>query len=278
MEQAQDRLDVLKKMEDLEKEGKFDVDVEEDPPTYPLMPDQIDYLNKKLSSKIKTFFANKLGSKFYENMIKNKQLIIKEVKGLENLKILKGGTIFTCNHFNMCDNYAIYKALKPYLKKKMLWKVIREGNYTNSPKPFSFFFQNCNTLPLSSNTQTMRKLIIAIKRLLQKGENILIYPEQAMWWNYKKPRPFKPGAFSFAVSSNVPVVPMFITMTDSDHLEENGFYTQEYTIHILKPIYPQENLTKQENIEYIKNENYNAWVKVYEEFYGKKLEFLTEKQ
>ena len=249
MEKALDRLEVLKKIEELEKQGIFDVDIENDPPTIELLPDQIDYLNKKLKSKIKTFFANKLGSKFYENLIKNKGLIIKEVKGLENLNGLDSGVIFTCNHISITDNYAIYKSLQPFLKKKMLWKVIKEGNYTNSPKPFSFFFQNCNTLPLSSNNQTMRKFIVAVKELLKRKENILIYPEQAMWWNYKKPRPFKPGAFNFAVSSNAPVVPMFITMTDSDILGPDGFYVQEYTIHILKPIYPQENLS----IKSIKN-------------------------
>ncbi len=274
MEKAQDRLDVLKKIEELEKQGIFDIDVEEDPPSYELLPEQVDYLNKKLSSKIKTFFANKFGSKFFENMIKNNQLIIKEVKGLENLNSLKGGVIFTCNHFNIYDNYAVFKALKPYLKRKMLWKVIREGNYTNSPKPFDFVFQNCNTLPLSSNSQTMRKFIVAFKELLNRKENILIYPEQAMWWNYKKPRPLKSGAFNFAASCRAPIVPIFITMTDSEHLELTGFNVQELTINILSPIYPREDLSKQENIEYLKNENYNAWVKVYEEFYGRKLEYL----
>lgn len=274
MEKAQDRLDALKKIEELEKQGLFNEPVEQDPPSKELLPNQIDYLNKKLSSKIKTFFANKFGQKFFEGMIKNNGLIIKEVKGLENLKNLDGGVIFTCNHISISDNYAVYKALKPYLKKKMLWKVIREGNYTASPKPFGFFFRNCNTLPLSSNGQTMRKFILSFKELLNRKENILIYPEQEMWWNYKKPRPFKPGAFSFAVSNNAPVVPIFITMTDSNNLEPNGFYTQEYTIHILKPIYMKNDLSKQENIEYMKNENYNAWVKVYENFYGKKLEYL----
>ena len=33
IEKAQDRLEVLKKIEEYEREGKFDVDVEEDPPT-----------------------------------------------------------------------------------------------------------------------------------------------------------------------------------------------------------------------------------------------------
>lgn len=41
------RQEILKKIEQLEKEGKFDVDVEDDPPTIVLTPENIDYLRKK---------------------------------------------------------------------------------------------------------------------------------------------------------------------------------------------------------------------------------------
>ena len=36
-----------KKIEELEREGKFDVDAEEDPATIVLTPENIDYLRKK---------------------------------------------------------------------------------------------------------------------------------------------------------------------------------------------------------------------------------------
>ena len=51
-QQAPDRLEVLKKREQYELEGKFDVDLEEDPPTRELLRNKVDYLQKKLSSKI----------------------------------------------------------------------------------------------------------------------------------------------------------------------------------------------------------------------------------
>lgn len=278
MKKAQDRLEILERIKQCEINEEWDKDIENDPPALELLPKDIDYLNKKLSNKIKSWFANLMATKFFENLIKNKQFIIKDIKGIENFLSVKGGAIITSNHFSPLENYAVWRSIKPYMKGKNLYRVIKEGNYTNPPPPFKLFMQHCNTLPLSRNRETMKLFLKSIDTLLSRGEKILVYPEQSMWWNYKKPRPFKPGAFSFAVSSSVPVVPMFITMTDSDNLEPNGFYTQEYTVHILKPIYPQKNLSKQENIEYMKNENYNAWVKVYEEFYGKKLEFLTEKQ
>ena len=274
MEKSKSKLNILEKIKQFEKEEKWDVDVEEDPVSKELLPNKVDYLNKKLTSKIATFFANKAGTKFFEKLIKQKQLIIKEVKGIENFTAVKSGAIITCNHFNVCDNYAVWRTIKPYVRKKdRLYKVIREGNYTNSPPPFGFILRHCNTLPLSSNTQTMKNFLKAVNVLLTRGEKILVYPEQAMWWNYKKPRPFKNGAFRFAVNNNVPVIPFFITMEDSDVLDADGFFVQEYTVNILPAIYPDKNKSRNENMEYMKNENYNAWKKTYESFYNKKLEY-----
>ena len=42
----------------------------------------VDYLNEKVSSKLKTRLANKVGEKFLENIIKNQKLLIKEIKGI----------------------------------------------------------------------------------------------------------------------------------------------------------------------------------------------------
>ena len=209
-----------------------------------------------------------MGTKFFDKLIKNRQLIIKEVRGIENFTAVKGGRIVTCNHFSVGDNYAVWVALRNYMSGKKLYKVIREGNYTNPPKPFGLFMRHCNTLPLSSQVATMKKFMHATSVLLDRGETILIYPEQSMWWNYRKPKPMQDGAFSLAVRNKTPIVPIFITMEDSDILDGDGFYVQEYTVNILPAIYPDLNLSRNEAKEQMKNKNYEAWVKTYEEFYG----------
>lgn len=275
MEKSAHKLELLRRIAELEKQELWHLDVEDDPETYPLMPDKVDYLNKKLSNKIKNKIANKFGARFFDKMIADKQLIIKEVRGIENFTAVKGGKIVTCNHFSITDNYAVWVALRDYMDGKMLYKVIREGNYTNPPKPFGLFMRHCNTLPLSSQKATMIKFMNAFSELLKRGETILIYPEQGMWWNYKKPRPMQDGAFSLAVRTNAPVVPIFITMEDSDHFDGDGFAVQEYTLHILPAIYPDESLSRVEAKNDMKNKNYEAWVKTYEDFYGKTLEYST---
>ena len=69
---------------------------------------------------------------------------------------------------------------------------------------------------------------------------------------------------------------MFITMNDSELIGSDGFPIQEYTLHILPAIYPDENKTIKENAEDMKNKNYEAWKKVYEDFYGIPLTYSTE--
>ena len=97
-----------------------------------------------------------------------------------------------------------------------------------------------------------------------------------MWWNYRKPKPLKKGAFTFAVKAKVPVIPCFITMEDSSVIDTDGFPVQEYTINIGKLIYPVEGFTRGENVEYMMNENYTCWKEIYEHTYRIPLQYETE--
>ena len=282
IEKDKSRLEVLKRIEEYEKKGWFTKDVEDDPPTIPLTPDKVDYLNKKLRNKIATFFVNIGAKRFIKNLVKNGQMVIKEIKGIENFEAVKDkGVILTCNHFNAFDNFAIHYALFPYMYRgngNVLYKVIREGNYTNFPGIYGFFFRHCNTLPLSANFSTMKNFMHAMKVLLERGEKILIYAEQGMWWNYRKPRPLTSGSFRFAAESNVPVLPILITMEDTDKIGGDGFPIQAYTINFLTPIYPDPAKSKKENMGEMKNKNYEAWKKCYEDFYKIPLTYTTEQE
>ena len=280
VEKSQYREEVLEKIKMLEKEGKFDVDAENDPPTIVLTPENIDYLRNKMTSKIKRVFANEVGERFLDSLLKNNKLIIKEINGIENLNKVSTGAIVTCNHFNPFDCFAIEKVFRMSgkIEEKRLYKVIREGNYTNFSGLYGFFFRNCDTLPLSSNKRTMVKFMKAVETLLNKGDFILIYPEQSMWWNYRKPKPLKNGAFKIAARNNVPVIPIFITMQDSEIIGEDGYPVQEYIINIKEPIYPNKELSEKENTDIMRDKNFEVWKEIYEEFYKIPLEYTTIKK
>ena len=274
---AKDRVEILYKIEQYEKDGRFDEDVEADPPGRVLMPDEIEYVRKTKAEKLKTKFAFKMAHKFVDDLIAEKKLIIKEIKGLENFSRMNSGAVITCNHFNAFDSFAIQLAYEAAQQpQRSFWRVIREGNYTSFPGFYGFLMRHCNTLPLSSNVDTMKKFFSAIDELIENGDYVLFYPEQSMWWNYRKPKPLKRGAFLCAARSGAPVLPCFITMQDSDVTGEDGFYVQEYTIHISEPIYPRQGLTHRQQAEYMMKRNYELWKEIYETVYHIPLSYTTE--
>lgn len=274
---AKDRVAILRKIEEYERLGKFDIDVEDDPPGEMLLPEDIDYLRRSFLKRIKTKVAFKTARNFVNRLIKEKKLIIKEICGIEHFKNLESGAVITCNHFNAFDSFAIQMAYEAAEQSnRRFYRVIREGNYTSFPGFYGFLMRNCDTLPLSSNHKTMKKFMDATSQLLKEGHFVLVYPEQSMWWNYRKPKPLKEGAFQFASKNNVPVLPCFITMQDSDIIGDDGFYVQEYTIHISEPIYPNPDLSYRENTKSMLDLNYAVWKEIYERVYGIPLVYETE--
>ena len=271
-----DRIAILQKIKEYERAGRFDEDVENDPPAPVLMPDDINYLNRGIREKAKTKVAFRLAHRLVDGLIKDRKLIIKEIRGIENFRNLNSGALITCNHFNAFDSFAIQLAYEAADQpKRTFYRVIREGNYTNFPGFYGFLMRHCNTLPLSSNLETMKKFFDATITLLKKGNFVLVYPEQSMWWNYRKPKPLKRGAFVFACKADVPVLPCFITMKDSEQLDDTGFPIQEYTIHIPEPIYPDHNLTYRDRIEDLMHRNSDIWREIYEREYQTKLQYLN---
>lgn len=273
---AADRVAIVRKIAQFERQGMFDVDVEEDPPSKPLLPDEIDYLRRSLPAKIKTKIAYLRAKRFLDYIIKHKLMIIREIKGIENMRDLRSGAVITCNHFNAFDSFAMHAAyLASGQKKRTLYRVIREGNYTSFPGFYGFLMRHFYTLPLSSHPKTMQKFIRATDHLLSEGNFVLIYPEQSMWWNYRKPKPLKPGAYRFSVKNGVPVLPCFITMKDSELSGSDGYPIQEYTITVGKPIYPDKSLAYKDNIAMLMEENARIWREIYEREYEMPLEYET---
>ena len=272
-----DRLAVIKRISEYEKAGRFDEPVEADPEAKELLPEKVDYLCKKLSSKCKRRIANAIADRYFLGLIKKDVLVIDDVTGKEHLSALEKGAVITCNHFSPLDNYIVFHGIRKFLPRKYLYKVIREGNYTNFKGLYGFFFRHCNTLPLSRNRRTMINFTSAVNALLKRGESVLVYPEQEMWWNYRKPRPFKVGAFKIAYRAGVPVLPTFITMQDDEErLDENGYPLQRHTLHILPPVYPDLALGDKAGAEKMKEEAFALCKAKYEEIYKVPLAYESE--
>lgn len=271
------RVAILRKIKEYERAGRFDEDVEDDPPSRPIEPGEVDYFCEKPLNRIKQKLAYQMAHKFVADLEKKQQLIIREIRGLEHFDGLECGAIVTCNHFNAFDSFAIQIAYErsAQFKKRTFYRIIREGNYTSFPGFYGFLMRHCNTLPLASAPGPKKEFTKATCKLLRDGQLVLIYPEQSMWWNYRKPKPLKPGGFYFAARNHVPVLPCFITMRDTNVIGDDGFPVQEYTIHISAPIYPDPALKLGENTEMMMQKNYEVWKEIYEREYAIPLTYET---
>ena len=269
---------VAEKIAEYEHNGWFDRDIYEDPPTKPLKPRKLDLLHRKFRNKVKCYLAYRIGFKWLKQNIKSGQFVLDGVEGLENLEGFTGGAVVTCNHISVTDHFAILLALKKHfrdLRNNRMYKIIREGNYAQ--KGFvGRLMRHCDTLPVneeaSRNLRVTIKTLQVVRQLLPRGKKILIYPEQALWPHYRKPRPMKSGAFVIASKNLAPLIPCFITMraTDVDYAMHDG-KVQAYTVHIGRVIYPDALLSTKENATNMQRENEKFWRETYERVYGEKL-------
>ena len=200
---------------------------------------------------------------------KNTKALGVEVKGKEHLAGLKSA-IVTTNHVHILDCIAVKHALLPKRTKY----VVAEFNVMKGT--LGRMMQAEGILPLSKDRQVMRKFDEAVGYYLNKGQFVAICPEQAMWEMYDKPRPFKIGAFHYAVKYDVPVLPIFITFRPSGTYDAEGNEIKHFTVNIMPPLYANKELNPKEQAKDLMKRNYQACVDKYEEVYGKKLVYETK--
>lgn len=261
------RLQVLADIEKYERLGEFDRHVDPVDMSITLPVDASFQYEPKGILKLRyvlerTFYVNPMKKKI------NRDILCTEVFGRENLKGIDAA-IVTCNHVNKFDCLAVQYAAEGH-------RIYTIGAKFNNMRGFlGEMMRAGGMLPLSDNMTAMKNLNKAISEYLKKGNYVACYPEQAMWWNYEKPRPFKDGAFSLAVINNVPVIPMFITFRPSGKYDENGIEIKYFSVHIMKPIYPSPEVPRRENVNRMRDENHRMCCEKYEQIYGKKLEYTT---
>ena len=112
-----------------------------------------------------------------------------------------------------------------------------------------------------------------MERVLSKGNLVLIYPEEEMWFNYRKPRPCKRGAYQFASMLNVPIISCFVEMNDLDEDDNEEFYKVEYKVHILKPLIPKKNKSDRANSIELSKNDYEQKKESNEMSYNTKLDY-----
>lgn len=198
-----------------------------------------------------------------------------EITGLEHLRQIHTGAIITSNHFNPLDNTAVRSALKKAGKNR-LYIVSQAGNFAMKGV-IGFVMNYADTIPLGKDQDYMTGAFPdLIRGLLRSGQYVLIYPEQEMWFNYRKPRPLKRGAYYYAARFHVPVISCFVEQVEIKEKENDEFNKVRYVVHILEPIFPDPQKSVRENSMEMMNRDYEQKKQAYEKAYGRKLTYEFE--
>ena len=205
--------------------------------------------------------------------IVNKNTVI---TGLEKIPENLGGCLITSNHFNPLENTVI-RYLTNTLGRKRLGIISQTSNFAMTGI-VGFLMNYADTIPISSEPHYLAKDFPAIlkERLIDKKDAVLLYPEQEMWFNYRKPRPPKNGAYFYAAKLNVPIVSCFVEIIDLNKDDNSEFKKVKYVLHILDVMYPDKNKTVRENTDYLALTDYSLKKACYERVYGKKLTYRFE--
>ena len=253
----------------LEKEGRFDQHV--DPIDYSIViPVKKDYhyypqgLREKIIHGVRYLFLVK---PFMRKV--NERFLETEVMGRENLRGISRA-IVTSNHVQMFDCVALKKAMQGH------YLNIVAASFNNFKGPLGDAMRASGMLPLPENHEGMGNFEKAIKLSLDKKHFVLFYPEQSEWWYYPKVRPFKDGAFHYALQYDVPVIPCFISFAPRKKKIEDaeGMYPERFIIHILKPIFPEQGHILSEERNRLRDLAFLETKNCYEETYGKPLSYM----
>lgn len=266
--------EVIKNIETNINNNEFNKKVEVGDPNL-TEEEKLKYINKFYQNQkspiyfIKNKIANKTVRKIAKEIYPNINII-----GLEKLDYvdLTNGAIITSNHFNPLDSYNIRKIVEEKLHKK-LYIVVQDTNLA-MPGALGFLFNNIEVIPLSkSPNYIIKKFMPELKKILSKGNFVLIYPEEEMWFNYKLPRPCKRGAYQFAHELDVPVISCFVKMTDTNITDNNEFNIVKYDVFINKVIYPEKNESIKSDSRKMAEVDYETRKKAYEDAYNKELKY-----
>lgn len=267
-----DRLQVIQNIKDRLLQGELNAKVEiGDPVLSPNEAREITnrYLKERstLPFRFKSFLARMLANigTFFIN--RNTEIV-----GDIDPEILKKGVIITSNHFSPLENTVIRHFVRKNGQKRL--NIVSQVTNFAMGGVVGFLMNYADTIPLSPDMRYFtRDLTGIIAEKLNNKETILIYPEQEMWFNYRKPRPHKEGAYHFASKLGCPVVSCFVEIIDKDKLDTPDFYKTKYRLHILGVLYPDENKTDKENRKEMCKRDYEMRASAYERIYGKKLDY-----
>lgn len=172
--------------------------------------------------------------------------------GKEKLKKYKNQGYFVyVNHTQpFCDTFIPSNPIFP----KMNYIIVNPENV--SMKPLGNSVQMLGAIPIPSNKLAMKNFLEKIESVIKNKKAITIYPEAHIWPYYTKIRPFKSVSFKYPIDLKTPTFCMTNTYIKRGNSNKVNIVT-----YIDGPFFPDENLSKQEQKQDLRNKVYEQMVK-----------------
>ena len=199
---------------------------------------------KRLTFKLKTAIAVTMAQIATRMINKNTEIV-----GLEKIPQNLGGVLITSNHFSPVENTVI-RHLTNTLGRRRLNIISQTTNFA-MPGVIGFLMNYADTIPISTEPRYLARDFLSVlkEKLVLRKEAVLLYPEQEMWFNYRKPRPPKGGAYFFAAKLNVPIISCFVEIVDTPKDDTPEFRQVKYILHVLDVLLPDAEKSVRENTE-----------------------------
>ena len=127
-------------------------------------------------------------------------------------------------------------------------------NPENVSMPFlGNFVQKFGAIPIPNNIKGMKNFLESIKKKIEKGYSITIFPEAHIWPYYTKIRPFKNVSFKYPIELQTPVFSVTNTY------QKRGKDKVKITTYVDGPFFPDNTLTSvQDKKQDLRDKVYNA--------------------
>lgn len=173
------------------------------------------------------------------------------IEGVENIRNIEEPVISVSNHVLVLDCAMVglsYGAKDVY--------------YTAQQESFEIPFVKhliklLRAIPIPKRIQDRKKFIEVINEALQNENCIHFYPEAELIPYDTSIRPFKNGAFDFAVKNNVSIVPMVFCFREPEGFRKIFKRKKDVTLVVLEPIVcgnDKEDI--KQRVEHLKQETY----------------------
>jgi len=161
-------------------------------------------------------------------------------------KIKNSGAVVICNHIHEMDSPICAVGIP----RRKLTFVSKPANFTI--RVAGLFVNILGSVPSPLSPKEIQVFIYSLSRQLRKRKLVLFFPEGELNHYDENLRKFQNGAFYLAVDAHVPVLPMKITYRQPDGLLRLIRKKPCLTLVFGEPLYPNDDLSKNEAINDIK--------------------------